>query len=252
MRHQVKTQSVCLTCTTVSTTGSLIHRTRRQSHYMCGDCVLMYLRIELNKILSQMRAMRGAAVTELPTIPCPGKFCSEKRNLCQKSLSITEWMNVFPAELCEKAEYTDLLRILAVVESSGSLAICQSADCLNAACRSGPIFSCALCKVTWCANCGVSPHHVGLSCLQYRCNELSTLDENEMVLMEMHRSGSLRFCPVCSHGVTKDGGCNKIVCSRCGTKWCWLCGESGIDYGHFNVTNGGSCGNRLWEREETI
>lgn len=249
MRHQLQTKTVCLTCTTVSTTGSTIHRTRRQSHYMCKDCFLMYLRTELDKILSRMRVMKGAIGSELPVIPCPGRFCSEKRNLCHKNLSITEWLGTFPADECKSTEYNDLLRILAVFDSAGFLMICQNADCPGVACRIGPSFSCDLCKVTWCANCGTSPHHEGISCLQHRCNEMSNMDESEKAIMEMHRGGLLRFCPVCSHGVQKNGGCNKIVCSRCGAKWCWLCGEIGIDYDHFNIANGGSCGNRLWEQE---
>ena len=33
-------------------------------------------------------------------------------------------------------------------------------------------------------------------------------------------------CPTCSRPIEKDGGCNEVLCTQCGTNFCWLCGSS--------------------------
>merc|ERR1712070_250896 len=43
-----------------------------------------------------------------------------------------------------------------------------------------------------------------------------------------------KSCPGCKMAITKSAGCNKMRCGSCGTKFCWLCGKSDIEYDHFS------------------
>ncbi|MET4696757.1 IBR domain-containing protein [Endozoicomonas lisbonensis] len=46
-------------------------------------------------------------------------------------------------------------------------------------------------------------------------------------------------CPTCQLVVSKDEACNKVICSRCKTAFCWLCREdiTGDYYQHFQYTS---------------
>ena len=90
-----------------------------------------------------------------------------------------------------------------------------------------------------------------MSCKQYA--EFTKSSESGKELDAMEKCGILRKCPRCGHGVVKlenDPGCNKMVCEFeingviCGEKWCWLCGEKGISYSHFDS---GTCMGKLFQ-----
>lgn len=54
-------------------------------------------------------------------------------------------------------------------------------------------------------------------------------------------------CPACDVYIEKTDGCNKMTCSRCHTKFCFLCGEvTGSTYDHFN-TPGSTCYRKLFQ-----
>lgn len=36
---------------------------------------------------------------------------------------------------------------------------------------------------------------------------------------------SVKCCPKCQQTIQKHGGCNKMSCLKCGTSFCWLCGN---------------------------
>ncbi|KAL8372185.1 hypothetical protein RB595_001809 [Gaeumannomyces hyphopodioides] len=57
----------------------------------------------------------------------------------------------------------------------------------------------------------------------------------------------VRPCPKCKVETVKAGGCNHMTC-RCGTHWCWVCGEEqsrGSVYDHITRAHGGIFGNRV-------
>lgn len=51
-------------------------------------------------------------------------------------------------------------------------------------------------------------------------------------------SSDFTRCPGCPAVISKNGGCNKVVCSKCNTIVCWLCKNEIQGYNHFG---GGSC-----------
>jgi E3 ubiquitin-protein ligase RNF14 len=56
-------------------------------------------------------------------------------------------------------------------------------------------------------------------------------------------------CPTCGVAISKSGGCNKVVCSLCSAKMCWLCGKVIRGYEHFlDGGDGGGC--TMFEKAE--
>ncbi|KAL9115297.1 MAG: hypothetical protein Q9187_007324, partial [Circinaria calcarea] len=86
--------------------------------------------------------------------------------------------------------------------------------------------SCRLCK---------NDSHIPLSCKEYRRENGLT---ERHVLEEAMTSALIRPCPKCKVPILKEGGCNKLVCSRCRCCVCDFCGAdiTNTGYGHF--TNG--------------
>jgi hypothetical protein len=102
---------------------------------------------------------------------------------------------------------------------------------------------CHECSTEFCQKCLVVPYHSELSCTQYQY--LQRQEDPEV--LEMVKKGEIRFCPGCGNGTTKSTGCNKMYCTECLSKWCWLCGEKIMDYSHFRMEGGNKCAGRLFE-----
>lgn len=53
---------------------------------------------------------------------------------------------------------------------------------------------------------------------------------------------------MCKNPFIKEYGCNKIYCSKCGNKQCYICGANVKDYQHFNAPYHGGTGEcALWK-----
>ena len=49
-----------------------------------------------------------------------------------------------------------------------------------------------------------------------------------------------KSCPNCQFSIAKIDGCNKMICTRCGIFFCWMCLENFKGYEHF--TESPQCG----------
>ena len=89
-----------------------------------------------------------------------------------------------------------------------------------------------------------------MNCFKYELSSKNTY--NSKHITTLHDKGLLKFCPVGASSTIKEKdtlsnyiGCNKIMCSYCSIKWCWLYSKSNIDYVHFNPNNN-SCVGKLY------
>merc|ERR1712048_227053 len=74
--------------------------------------------------------------------------------------------------------------------------------------------------------------HAGQSCEAYR----RRLDEDEQHALALDTE--TKPCPGCGILTDKISGCNHMTCPRCGTEWCWICGDGIEDVGtHFSADN---------------
>ncbi|KAI1767274.1 hypothetical protein GGR53DRAFT_463573 [Hypoxylon sp. FL1150] len=62
-------------------------------------------------------------------------------------------------------------------------------------------------------------------------------------LEEAMTAALVRICNKCKNPFLKSDGCNKIACTKCGTKQCYVCRKTITSYDHFNdVSRGGKKG----------
>ena len=93
---------------------------------------------------------------------------------------------------------------------------CKMPDCERVSCR--------LCK---------ADSHLPLTCAEHK-KEQGVSERH--ILEEAMTNAIIRTCPKCGVPIFKDGGCNKMVCTKCRTYVCDYCGKdiSKESYGHFD------------------
>jgi hypothetical protein len=218
-----------------------LHKTRRQKHYMCNDCIVPYLKPKIKQIIDNLKF----SIPYELSIKCPGTYHGLLRNQCNKKININD-INTCPGT----SLYKDLESIKFILNNPG-YTMCIGENCNNIIKIHNFTneVTCYNCKKNWCKCCKKSPYHTNMNCFEY--NSILENTENNLLMKELNQKGILKLCPQCYIPTTKEKdingnyiGCNKIICVVCGVKWCWLCGESNIDYNHYNKNN--NCTNKLW------
>lgn len=239
-----KTGSTCMLCEETPNNRIVFHRTRRQTHAVCLDCGIGYLKPLLtqatNNICKNIRK-------DNDVIKCPGTVKGLTRNMCRHKISLG---NLLIPE-CEIS--ADITRIIYVMKTPTAY-ICPEAKCgkviviqeeytgNNIMCHDG-------CKTSWCRNCLISPFHTGKSCIEIEAETSKT--ENGKLIWELYSEGKLKYCPCCREPCIKNSGCNKMLCASCGKTWCWLCLTLNIEYEHYNRNNQTACTGKLWHGVNT-
>ena len=109
------------------------------------------------------------------------------------------------------------------------LAICE--DCTFAFCK--------VCKASW--------HGEYFVCFPRSQFELTAEEKASEDYMKLHTQP----CPTCDARAQKTHGCNHMICFKCDTHFCYLCGaylDKSNPYQHYNTVKS-SCYMRLWELE---
>ncbi len=244
IHNQTKNQCIC--CGDSSSYIILLHKTRRQTHGLCIECAEGYINPILTKITDNIR--NKIPVDKL-SIKCPGTYTGIHRNQCKTHIDLRLLQERIPNG---SSLYTNILRILLILDNSSTFTICHNIKCRDIVEHNSSYHTaCQTCGLTWCKNCLAQPYHEGLNCIEYAIKTSNTIDSK--YLDTLKNNGDLKFCPICAVPTIKekskegkDIGCNKIICSSCGIKWCWLCNKTNIDYDHFNSKAGTPCANKLW------
>lgn len=241
-----KSGSICpICCEKILNESISIHKTRRQTHRLCINCGIEYLKPFIE---NATRNLRNNIRENCDTIRCPGTYHSQLRNQCNKCIKIENISvpNTLPL-------YTDIFRIIYTLKNSNVFL------CINPKCGElietrplEPYIECVSCKINWCKFCLKTPFHHEKSCLELEIEEANT--ENGKMITEKIKNGFIKLCPCCKSPTEKMRdqtnkfiGCNKIYCNICSTKWCWLCKEANIDYQHYNPNNKTMCSQKLWQ-----
>ena len=233
-----KTGSNCILCDENYTNGIIFHKTRRQTHGVCIECGVGYLRPLIKQKCNNIRKN----IRENDVFKCPGSYHGQHRNQCKHNCKLSG-INIPECEIS-----LDIFRLVYTL-SSNTVVMCPEEKCGQVMdiddydnnkikCASG-------CQTTWCKLCLAQSYHDGKSCIEHELDNNNS--ENGKFINIMRRNGHLKLCPQCKAPTFKHNGCNKMVCSVCNIKWCWLCEKVGIDYDHYNDQNLGVCTGRLWE-----
>jgi hypothetical protein len=79
----------------------------------------------------------------------------------------------------------------------------------------------------------VSQRHVvynsNMSVIDNRCSDFQKLPKSDrtgldLTALDVARAKKWVRCPGCRMLVEKQGGCNSVICGRCGINFCYACG----------------------------
>lgn len=238
-----KTGSFCMICDEKITEPIVFHKTRRQTHSLCIDCTKGYLTPILKMACKNIRKnIRN----NVEIVKCPGAYHSEPRNQCKATIKLVD-IKISESEITSEIT-SDIFRITYTLSSSNNH-LCPNDKC-------GQIievdpnymrndFRCNACETSWCRHCLSIPYHDNKSCVEFEMENKNT--DNGRFIWEMKSKGKLKFCPQCRAPCIKNNGCNKMLCSQCNCKWCWICCFKNINYDHYNSNQIGSCTGKLWQ-----
>lgn len=186
-----------------------------------------------------------------PEKPCSDQ-CKHSVNTCRTctrrwinlQLDVAGFMRVRCPECKESMEKeyvrrhgseADLRRALAMERRDKAEATPGWRWCLNTACDGGQVCSspggdnhetdartltCSKCGARACIPCD-RPYHKGKTCSEARASHREADAASDKTVLHVAKP-----CPTCSRPIEKDGGCNEVLCTQCGTNFCWLCGLS--------------------------
>ena len=80
---------------------------------------------------------------------------------------------------------------------------------------------CTSCDLEWCFKCH-APWHEGLTCKAFRTGDKQFHQWTEGRVRSVP---NCQKCPICRVYIERSDGCNHMTCRRCGTEFCYLCGE---------------------------
>ena len=251
-----KTKNICLICCCLVVNYEeyiYLHKTRRQTHVLCIDCGVSYLTPIINQMIKNLK--NGIKDETLFYVKCPGSYNGLLRNHCNHVIEIHDVGIPDHLEI-----YFSMVYIFYILYSKDNIYICLNENCdklQKIDKNSGNTeFTCESCSYNWCYICNSTPYHKNKTCIEYELEQDNT--ETGVLLREKIKNGIYKHCPVCktiTEKETNENGnyisCNKIVCSNCNVKWCWICKEKEISYSHYNSMNSNSsCSNKLWEGTE--
>ena len=106
---------------------------------------------------------------------------------------------------------------------------------------------CEDCNFAFCKVCKASWHGEYFVCFPRSQFELTAEEKASEDYMKLHTQP----CPTCDARAQKTHGCNHMICVKCDTHFCYLCGaylNKANPYEHYNTVKS-SCYMRLWELE---
>ena len=185
------------------------------SHYFCKDCLVEHLNISINS-------------KDIDNISCPQ---------CRASLYESELKSLLKESELEKYYKFTLDSALEKMQDVEWCPNCQKPVVISL-----NVGFCDSCTFKFCLACKEA-QHLGKRCSTVKANsdQMRNLNEEQKKEYIKQNETSLyiqkyvKNCPNCKWGISKISGCNKVVCSKCSSYFCWICNLdiSDIGYQHF-------------------
>ena len=209
--------SECQCCFDTYPNAKMVVCRGNMPHAFCTECLTGHIKAQLDLQKHDIKCMDGS--------DCTAGFSRSSKQKALDTATFERWerleqQNVLresglPLDHCP---FCDFAAICPPVEEDRELR-CQAPEC--------GIVSCRLCK---------QKSHVPLTCREYKREQ--GFDERHKIEEEMTKA-LLRMCPKCKIPIYKDGGCNKITCSRCMSYICDVCGKDISKEGYKHFVRGG-------------
>ncbi|XP_023232981.1 ATP-dependent RNA helicase DEAH12, chloroplastic-like [Centruroides sculpturatus] len=177
----------------------LNYRLEYCGHQYCSDCIKSLI---LQRIIPLM-------------------CCKEK---CGKELVIDDIQNILGNNEEEMRKLLDFSLREYVKQNNNKIRFCPEADCKMIynipSINQNTVWTCPLCYITICSLCGCKVHP-GMSCKM--AEEMQKDSDYSLKVWMKQDPQNRKTCTACRSPIQKDGGCNHILCSKCGSHMCWLC-----------------------------
>ncbi|RWS28685.1 E3 ubiquitin-protein ligase RNF14-like protein [Leptotrombidium deliense] len=236
-------EEICIVCFTETLSSETINLECR--HIICKECIALYIRHLVDN-------------KQVESVICP-------KDGCDCELTFYHISTIVPKDLLNEFDKCLMDNYL---NKKDDIVWCPQAHCrfpvfLNENMTEG---RCPKCKLAFCAKCGEQYHGIR------ECNEFVDEHEKKQVL-HRYMNGSetekamlqrkytknklekevenllsnqcinrkCKQCPNCKVNIEKNEGCNKIICTKCKSYFCWLCLQiinKSDPYKHYN--DGGS------------
>ncbi|TFK18193.1 hypothetical protein FA15DRAFT_269541 [Coprinopsis marcescibilis] len=196
-------------------------------HTFCRPCILRYAQISLGALNADLACISQSSCTDsfsastLRHILPPPLLRLYDRLTQQKELREAFGVaangdgNDGQGGGLEECPFCDWACVIEVEKSVDRLFRCGNEDVCG-------IVSCRLCR---------REEHVPKSCKEVDEEERNA---GRLAVENAMTKAVIRQCPRCSKPFIKEGGCNKMKCSTCGTMSCYICRQIVENYDHFN------------------
>jgi E3 ubiquitin-protein ligase RNF216 len=216
----------CGCCFSDTPVAKTIHCNGDKYHYFCRDCLKGHITAQLELQKHVVTCMDGSG--------CNAEFSRNAKKSCLddqtfERLERVQQQNELREAMLpglENCPFCDFAAICPPIEEDKEFR-CHSLDC--------GLTSCRLCK---------AKTHLPKTCEENR-KEQGVYERH--LIEEKMTQALVRECPNCKVQIVKEGGCNKILCARCKTCICDVCGKdiTKEKYDHFKVSGPGR--NGCWQ-----
>ncbi|OMJ72559.1 hypothetical protein SteCoe_28975 [Stentor coeruleus] len=173
-------------------------------HFFCKRCLTEYI---------ELKILDG----QVNKITCPAINCQT----ILQSHTIEELVSV---SIFNK--YTDFYR-KKTLEADIYFRWCPEKNCTGYDIFKGNNkLKCQFCSFEYCFLCA-DPWHSNKNC--------KPLDSG---FIEWEKSSSVKICPTCKVRTERNGGCPYMICHKCTTSWCWICGKADNEHDGLNCLIG--------------
>jgi len=173
-------------------------------HGMCAPCAARLLEVRAINLEAGDASM-GESLGASSVYGCPFRGCGKDLRWAARYVGtdMTYFLDRFEAAAARREE-----------PGAAPCSLCWAWVRPEEGC--GPVGTCGVCAQGTCTTCGREAHPGDV------CSAVAGTLTPEMLLTE----AKVQYCPKagCRVATTKDGGCNHMVCERCGEPWCWICG----------------------------
>ncbi|XP_043925206.1 E3 ubiquitin-protein ligase RNF14-like isoform X2 [Protopterus annectens] len=192
-------------------------------HVYCKACLKEYFEIQIKEgtvhllICPEPKCTSVATTAQVKQLVGEEAFSRYDRLLLQNGLSLMTDIAYCPRLSCQTA---------VLKEPDSEMAVCSN------------------CLFAFCTKCNLSYHGIA-PCYDKLVEELAMpvndgkpaadaggakpkerrIKNKQKAIRESEKwvKTNTKYCPKCRASIQKDGGCNKMICGRCGHIFCWIC-----------------------------
>ena len=192
----------------------------------CGVCLLEFLPSDAYTLSSCGHALHRSCLRENIVARLRA---GDTAMACYESGCGLPLLDSDLSTLLDGEEGAEAMRRLArrrLERSEPSVRFCPSAGCeseVRGGSEATPELTCRVCGVGFCFLHNTAHAPGRAACAAYTARERES-PEYAASLAQVALTSRRCPKPACGTFVERAGGCNSIVCSRCGTTFCWLCG----------------------------